>query len=78
MLQSDLQTEIDYRYCSWDPVFLKDIFTNTLIGTDFWKLHTNAFDYIRGHMGIGNVEDLIYLKYAPKDKIDYNKFDKKL
>ena len=42
------------------------------------KIHTNAFDYIRGHMGIGNVEDLIYLKYAPKDKIDYNKFDKKL
>lgn len=42
------------------------------------KIHTNAFDYIRGHMGIGNVEDLIYLRYAPKDKIDYNKFDKKL
>lgn len=42
------------------------------------KLHPNAFDYIRGHMGIGNVEDLIALKYIAKGKIEYNKFDKKL
>lgn len=41
------------------------------------KLHANAFDYIRGHMGIGNIEDLLTLKYAAKNKIEYNKFDKK-
>ena len=34
------------------------------------KLHANAFDYIRGHMGIGNIEDLLTLKYAAKNKID--------
>lgn len=42
------------------------------------KLHPNAFDYIRGHMGIRNVDDLIMLKNFPKEKIDYNKFDKKV
>jgi hypothetical protein len=42
------------------------------------KLHTNAFDYVRGHMGIGNIDDLITLKYAPKSKIEYNKFDRKV
>ncbi|MCI8956377.1 MAG: Abi family protein [Eubacterium sp.] len=36
----------------------------------------NAFDNIRGEMGIKNLEDLIKLQNLPKKKIDYNKFDK--
>lgn len=39
------------------------------------KIHSNAFDYIRGHMGIRNISDLLTLKYAEKEKIDYNKFN---
>ena len=42
------------------------------------KIHTNAFDYIRGHMGIRNINDLVILKGLPKDKINYNKFEKKI
>lgn len=36
----------------------------------------NAFDNIRGEMGIKDLEDLVKLKNLPKKKIDYNKFDK--
>lgn len=36
----------------------------------------NAFDNIRGAMGIKDVEDLLKLQRLPKKKIDYNKFDK--
>ena len=39
------------------------------------KIHANAFDYVRGHMGIRNISDLVTLKYAEKEKIDYNKFN---
>ena len=35
----------------------------------------NAFDNIRGQMGIKNLSDLEDLKSVPKDKIPYNKFD---
>lgn len=36
----------------------------------------NAFDYIRAKMGIHDLSDLIVLRDANKDEIDYNKFDK--
>ncbi|MCI9617984.1 MAG: Abi family protein [Eubacterium sp.] len=36
----------------------------------------NAFDNIRGAMGIKDLEDLLKLQRLPKKKIDYNKFDK--
>lgn len=35
----------------------------------------NAFDNIRGQMGIKDLHDLETLKNMPKGKIDYNKFD---
>lgn len=34
----------------------------------------NAFDYIRGHMGIKDLNDLNILKSLPKAPINYNKF----
>lgn len=37
---------------------------------------TNAFDNIRGEMGIKDLQDLETLKTLPKSKIEYNKFDK--
>lgn len=40
------------------------------------KIHPHAFDYIRGQMGIRNLDDLNTLIVLPKDDIDYNKFDK--
>lgn len=40
------------------------------------KIHPHAFDYIRGHMGIRNLDDLDILISLPKDDIDYNGFDK--
>ena len=39
-------------------------------------IQPNAFEYIRGKMGIRNLNDLNILKDMPKDDIDYNKFDK--
>ena len=36
---------------------------------------SNAFDNIRGQMGIKNLLDLEDLKNLPKTKIQYNKFD---
>jgi len=38
-------------------------------------LFTNAFDNIRGQMGIKDLEDLNTLKTLPKAPILYNKFD---
>ncbi len=38
----------------------------------------NAFDNIRGQMGIKNIEDLQILIELPKEKINYNTFDKKI
>ena len=35
----------------------------------------NAFDNIRGQMGIKDLLDLEALKNLPKSKIQYNKFD---
>lgn len=40
------------------------------------KIHPHAFEYIRGQMGIRNLDDLNTLIALPKDDIDYNKFDK--
>ena len=40
------------------------------------KIHPHAFEYIRGQMGIRNLEDLDTLLNFPKDDIEYNKFDK--
>ena len=40
------------------------------------KIHPHAFEYVRGHMGIRNIEDLDTLLNIPKDDIEYNKFDK--
>lgn len=42
------------------------------------KIHPNAFDYIRGKIGIKNMDDLLILKDLPKSEINYNKFDKKI
>ena len=42
------------------------------------NLHPNAFDYVRGKMGIKSIEDLITLKNFSKSEINYNKFDKKI
>lgn len=40
------------------------------------KIHPHAFDYVRGQIGIKNLEDLDLLIALPKDEIEYNKFDK--
>lgn len=40
------------------------------------QIHPSAFDYVRGQMGIKNLEDLNILRDLPKDPIEYNKFDK--
>lgn len=39
------------------------------------KLITNAFDNVRGQMGIKNLSILDTLINLPKNKIEYNKFD---
>lgn len=40
------------------------------------KIHPHAFEYVRGQMGIRNLNDLDELLSYPKDEIEYNKFDK--
>lgn len=40
------------------------------------KIHQHAFEYVRGQMGIRDMEDLDTLLSLPKDEIEYNKFDK--
>lgn len=40
------------------------------------KIHSHAFEYVRGQMGIRDLADLDTLLSLPKDDIDYNKFDK--
>lgn len=40
------------------------------------KIHPHAFEYIRGQMGIKDLNDLDVLLNLPKDDIEYNKFDK--
>lgn len=40
------------------------------------KIHPSAFDYVRGQMGIKNMQDLDLLLNLPKDPIEYNKFDR--
>ena len=40
------------------------------------KIHPHAFEYVRGQMGIRDLDDLNTLITLPKDDIDYNKFDK--
>lgn len=40
------------------------------------KIHPHAFDHVRGQMGIRDLADLDTLLNFPKDKIEYNKFDK--
>ena len=40
------------------------------------NISTNAFDNIRGQMGIKNLADLDLLKQLPKPPIPYNRFDK--
>ncbi len=40
------------------------------------RIHPHAFEYIRGQMGIKNLDDLDALVNLPKDDIEYNKFDK--
>ena len=39
------------------------------------KIQPHAFEYVRGQMGIRNLEDLDKLLNFPKDEIEYNKFD---
>jgi len=40
------------------------------------EVSTNAFDNVRGKMGIKNLADLETLKNLPKTKIMHHKFDK--
>lgn len=40
------------------------------------KIHPHAFEYVRGQMGIRDLQDLDLLMSFPKDDIEYNKFDK--
>ena len=40
------------------------------------KIHPHAFEYVRGQIGIRNLNDLNALLSFPKDEIEYNKFDK--
>lgn len=40
------------------------------------KIHPHAFEYVRGQMGIKNLDDLDRLLQFPKNEIEYNKFDK--
>lgn len=40
------------------------------------KIHPHAFEYVRGQMGIKDLQDLDALINFPKDDIEYNKFDK--
>ena len=40
------------------------------------RIHPHAFEYVRGQMGIKDINDLNVLIRLPKDEIDYNKFDK--
>lgn len=39
------------------------------------KIHPQAFDYIRGQMGIKKLSDLDLLLSLPKDDINFNKYD---
>lgn len=39
------------------------------------SITTNAFDNVRGQMGIKDLDDLEVLKNITKEKIAYNKFD---
>lgn len=39
------------------------------------EVSTNAFDNVRGKMGIKNSDDLEKLKNLPKTKINHHKFD---
>lgn len=54
--------------------FIKEI-KNMLLDLQS-KIHPNAFDAVRGSMGIKNLLDLDALQAIPKDEIEYNKFDK--
>ena len=38
------------------------------------QIHPHAFEYVRGQMGIKNLQDLDTLLNLPKDEIEYNKF----
>lgn len=40
------------------------------------SISKNAFEYVRGQMGIKKLADLDTLKKLKKDPIDYNNFDK--
>ena len=40
------------------------------------KIHSHAFEYVHGQIGIKNLSDLDALRDFPKDEIEYNKFDK--
>ncbi len=40
------------------------------------KIHSHAFEYVRGQIGIKDMRDLDSLLSFPKDEIEYNKFDK--
>ena len=42
------------------------------------EVSQNAFDNIRGQMGIKDIEDLKILVELKKEKINYNTFDKKI
>lgn len=65
-----------YLPCHEYDCFINKLY-NMLINLEA-KLQPNAFDYIRGKMGIKNMDDLLILKRLPKNEINYNKFDKKI
>lgn len=40
------------------------------------RIHSHAFEYVRGQIGIKNLSDLDKLLGLPKDEIEYNSFDR--
>ena len=55
-------------------VFINTLY-NMLVKLQHY-IHPNAFDNVRGQIGIHDLQDLIILRDLPKKDIDYNKFGK--
>lgn len=65
-----------YLPCSEYNCFIDELYS--MLSKLETQLQPNAFGYIRGKMGIKDMNDLLILKSLPKNEINYNKFDKKI
>ena len=54
--------------------FMKDL-KSMLLNLQI-KIHPHAFEYVRGKIGILNLDDLDGLLSIPADDIEYNRFDR--